>query len=490
MESSTKEHAIGGTSRTGGGRPECRAERHRPGRSRGGTLGLVAAVLMLAVTPASAAETLQAALVRAYQTNPVLNAERARQRGTDENVSIALSGYRPQIELGLSPSLIALRNLVPGGGTEQATLRGYTAQLTITQILFNGFRTGNQVRQAESQVQSGREALRGVEQSVLLDAVTAYMSVVANQSLVETQRVNVEFLRETLTTTRKRLEAGDVTPTDVAQAEARLSRGTADLNAAEVALAISQATYEQVIGAPPGRLAVAEPIDRLLPKRRDEAVTLARRDNPAIRGAQFDTDVAVYAVKVAEGALYPTIAVQGTLASTRNTDTTLGSSGNDQAALVGSLNLPLYDGGQAAAQVRQSKEVLGQTRIVLDRVRTQTNTAAVAAFVTHEGAKIAVTAAESEVRAAGIALAGVQREAQAGQRTTLEVLNSQQDLNAARTRLILAQRDRVVASYTLLGTIGRLDHKSLGLTTPSYEPQVHYQQVRDAWHGLRTPDGR
>lgn len=483
MESAVNASAAGARHR----RDDRTGRRRRP-RLAAAALAL-AALSVVAPRPAGA-ETLAAALVRAYQSNPVLNAERARQRGTDENVSIALSGYRPQINANLTPSLIALRDLIPGGDTERATLRGYTAQLTITQVLFNGFRTGNQVRQAESQVLSGREALRGVEQSVLLDAVTAYMSVVANQSLVEAQRANLTFLRETLATTRKRLEAGDVTPTDVAQAEARLSRGTADLNAAEVNLAIAQATYEQVIGAAPGRLAAAEPIDRLLPRSREDAVARARRDNPAIMGAGFDIDVAQYAIKIAEGSLYPTLTAQAGLQRDRNTDTTLGSKGTDQAFLTGNLNIPIYDGGQAAAQVRQSKEVLTQTRIVLDRVRTQTNTATVAAWVTHEGAKIALTASEAEVRAAGIALAGVQREAQAGQRTTLEVLNSQQDLTQARSRLILAQRDRVVASYTLLSTIGRLDHKSLALATSSYEPEVHYEQVRDVWHGLRTPDGK
>ncbi|RAI44463.1 transporter [Rhodoplanes roseus] len=486
MESSQRAPAGRTTERGGTTRPS-RAPR---GVRTGVSVGLAVLALALAAPSPAAAQTLQNALVRAYQTNPVLNAERARQRGTDENVSIALSGYRPQINAGLTPSLIALRDLIPGGDTERATLRGYTAQLTINQVLFNGFRTGNQVRQAESQVLSGKEALRGVEQSVLLDAVTAYMNVVANQSLVEAQRVNLTLLRETLGTTRKRLDAGDVTPTDVAQAEARVARGTADLNNAEVNLAIAQATYEQVIGAPPGRLAPTEPIDRLLPKSRDESVARARRENPAVTGATYDIDVAQYAIKIAEGALYPTLTAQAGLQRDRNTDTTLGSKGTDQAFLTGNLNIPIYDGGQASAQVRQSKEVLTQTRIVLDRVRTQTNTAAVAAWVTHEGAKIALSAAESEVRAANIALQGVQREAQAGQRTTLEVLNSQQDLTQARSRLILAQRDRVVASYTLLSAVGRLDHKSLGLGTPSYEPQVHYQQVRDAWHGVRTPDGQ
>ncbi|MGA8294322.1 MAG: TolC family outer membrane protein [Rhodoplanes sp.] len=450
---------------------------------------LVFVLATLLATPA-ASETLEGALMRAYQTNPVLNAERSRQRGTDENVSIALAGYRPQIAAGFSPSLIAVRDLLVDGSTASATLRGYTAQITINQILFNGFKTGNQVRQAESQVQSGREALRGVEQAVFLDAATAFENVVASQALVEAQRVNLAFLRETLASTRKRLEAGDVTPTDVAQAEARLARGTADLNAAEVNLAISQAVYEQIIGVPPGYLIPAPPIGRLLPTARDQALAVARRENPAVLGATYDIDVAQYAIRVAESALYPTISAQGYLLNTQNTDVNLSTVKSNQAGVIGNLNIPIYDGGQAAAQVRQTKEVLSQTRIVLDRVRTQTAAAVVAAWVTNEGAKIAVTASESEVRAATIALEGVRREAQAGQRTTLEVLNSQQDLISAKARLIGAQRDRVVASYTLLSAIGRLDHRNLGLATPSYEPQTHYQQVRDVWHGLRTPAGQ
>ena len=437
-----------------------------------------------------AAQTLDGALVRAYQYNPVLNAERARQRGTDENVSIALAGYRPQIAAQFSPSLIAVRDLFIDNTTASATLRGYTAQLTINQVIFNGFRTGNQVRQAESTVRSGREALRGVEQAVFLDAVAAFENVVANQALVDAQRVNVTFLRETLASTRKRLEAGDVTPTDVAQAEARLARGTADLNAAEVNLAIAQAIYEQVIGVPPGHLIPSRPIDRSLPVARDQALAVARRENPAVLGATFDIDVAQYAIRVAEGALYPTISAQGYLLNTQNTDVNLGVKASNQAAVIGNLNIPVYDGGTAAAQVRQAKEVLAQTRMVLDRVRLQTAAAVVAAWVTHEGARIAVTASEAEVRAATIALEGVRREAQAGQRTTLEVLNSQQDLISAKARLIGAQRDRVVASYTLLSAIGRLDHRTLGLPTPSYEPQTNYQQVRDVWHGLRTPAGQ
>ena len=460
-------------------------------RASGNAVALVLAALLLGGAGAPAlAESLPGALVRAYQGNPVLNSERARQRGTDENVPVALAGYRPQLLAQLSASLIGVRNLMPGGDSQSTLLKGWGAGLTLNQTLFNGFKTANSVRQAESQVRSGRETLRNVEQSVLLDAVTAYMNVLGNQSLVEAQRINVTFLDQTLATTRRRLAAGDVTPTDVAQAEARLSRGRADLNAAEVNLAVSQATYEQVVGTPPGRLVAADPIDRLLPRLREEAVAAARRENPSVLAATFDLDTAQYAIHVAESALYPTLGLQGNVQTSTNQDVTLGTTRTDQAGVMSTLNVPIYDGGQAAAQVRQSKELLTQTRMQLDQVRRQADTAVVAAWVTNEGARISLAAADSEVRAATIALQGVQKEAQAGQRTTLDVLNSQQDLIGAKARFINAQRDRVVASYTLLAAVGRLDHARLALQTPSYEPETHYQQVRDAWHGLRTPSGQ
>jgi outer membrane protein len=411
-------------------------------------LGVVVCVGFGAV--AARAETVPEALAKAYQTNPQLNAERARQRATDENVPQALAGYRPQIIASLGIGLQAVRDLLPGNTIQTATLKPWTIGVTVTQTLFNGFKTANSVRVAELQVQSGREALRNVGQGVLLDAVTAYTNVLANQSLVDAQRSNVAFLRETLGITQKRLNAGDVTPTDTSQAEARLSRGLSDLNAAEVNLAISQATYTQVIGNAPSRLSPAQPVDGLLPRSRDDATTLASRDS----------------------------------------DQTLGTFATDQASILGQVTAPIYDGGTAASQTRQAKELSAQSRLVLDQMRNQARTAATGAWVAHEGAKIAVSAAESEVRAAGVALQGVQKEAQGGQRTTVDVLNSQQDLISAKARLIGAQRDRVIASYTLLSAIGKLDVKNLGLNTPDYLPEVHYHQVRDAWHGLRTPSGQ
>jgi len=327
---------------------------------------------------------------------------------------------------------------------------------------------------------------------VLLDAVTAYTNVLANQSLVEAQRSNVSFLQETLAITNRRLKAGDVTPTDTSQAEARLARGMADLNAAQVNLAISQATYTQVIGNAPGQLRAADTVDRYLPRSRDEATTLAFKENPAVLAAGFDVDVASTNIRVAESSLMPTVTLQGNASHSVDDDQTLGTFRTDQASVVGQVTAPIYDGGTAASQTRQAKELTAQSRLVLDQVRNQARTAALGAWVANEGAKVALTASESEVRAAAVALQGVQKEAQGGQRTTVDVLNSEADLIAAKARLIGAQRDRVIASYTLLSAVGRLDVKTLGLNTPDYLPEVHYHQVRDAWQGLRTttPSGQ
>ena len=449
----------------------------------------VATCVAFATGPASA-ESLPEALAKAYQSNPELNAERARQRATDENVPQALAGYRPQIIASLSTGLQAVRNLLPNNTVQSATLKPWQIGVTVTQTLFNGFKTANSVRVAELQVQSGREALRNVGQGVLLDAVTAYTNVLANQSLVEAQRSNVEFLRETLRITQRRLQNGDVTETDTAQAEARLSRGLSDLNAAEVNLAISQATYTQVIGNPPAQLRPAQTVDRFVPPTRDDAISMAFKEHPAVVAAGFDVDVASTSIRVAESSLMPSVTVQGSASRSRDTDSTLTTTATDQASIIGQINQPIYDGGTAASQTRQAKEVAAQSRMVLDQVRNQARTAAIGAWVANEGAKIAVGASESEVRAATIALEGVRKEALGGQRTTVDVLNSQQDLISAKARLIGAQRDRVIASYTLLSAVGRLDVKTLALNTPDYLPEVHYHQVRDAWHGLRTPSGQ
>jgi outer membrane protein len=460
--------------------------------SLGGGMRIWGVILFIALVHASdvRADTLNEALAGAYVRNPRLNAERARLRSTDENVPQALSTYRPQLNAGLSTGLQGVRNLLPGGQAQWDQLRPSTASVTLNQTVFNGLKTASAVRQAEAKINSGQADLRLVEQEVLLDAATAYMAVLSNLSLVEALRTNVMFLRELLATTSKRYDAGDVTPTDVAQAQARLNRGLADLNSAEVALAASRATYLQVIAVPAAQFAPAAPIDPLLPGTREQAAAIATREHPTIAGAMFEIDVAQWAIPIAQAGLFPTGSLHANASAAKDNDPTVDFISQNQASVVGSLRVPVYDGGLTAARVRQAKEILGQTRIWLERVRARAETAVAAAWATNEGARISIAAAESEIKAATVAVAGVQKEAQAGHRTTLDVLNAQQDLTAAQARLIVAQRDRVVASYTLLSAIGRLDHKRLGLQTPDYDPRTHYHQVRDLPYGLDTPSGQ
>jgi len=478
---------VGGASRTAF---KCCATCRRAGSRSSSAMVALAAAAGLMMVASAAAENLPEAMVRSYQTNPQLNAERARLRGTDENLPQALTGYRPQIVASLGAGLQAVRNLLPDNAVQTATLRPWTIGVTVSQTLFNGFKTANSVRVAELQVLSGREALRNVGQGVLLDAVTAYMNVLANKALYEAQRTNVQVLKEIQATTKKRLDAGDVTPTDTAQAEARVSRGLADLNAAEVALAISKELYAQVIGVAPSELVPASPVDRLAPTTQTTAIETTNHEHPAILGASYDVDVAQTSIKLAESSLLPQVSVQASASRSVQTDTSLTTAATDQASVLGQVNVPIYDGGMAASQTRQAKEVASQSRLVLEQVRNQSRTAVVSAWVSNEGTKVALSAAESEVRAADVALQGVRREAQGGQRTTIDVLNAQQDLTNARSRQIMAQRDRVIASYTLLSAVGRLDIRTLNLNTPDYLPEVHYHQVRDTWHGLRTPSGQ
>ena len=461
--------------------------------ARAAALGVV-----LSLAPNTApAETLLDALSYAYESNPQLNGERARLRGTDENVPQALAGYRPQVSGAASGGVLASKSISNPNAADQSgnsigpgsssTLYQQSYGVTVTQPVFDGFKTPNAVKQAEAQVRSGRESVRNVGQTVLLSAATAYMDVLQNQALVEVQQFNVATLGQTLEITRRRYEVGDVTPTDVAQAEARLSRGLADLNTAETALAVSRANYAQVIGMEPRRLTPAAPPEALLPRTREAALDIGRRENPAVVGAGFDVDTAQYSVKTAEAAFLPTFNIQGSLQRNYNPDVNTGRT--DTASLMGVLNVPIYSGGQDSSKVRQAKAALAQSRTALDLARVQTRAGVLNGWANFEAARVALTAATAEVRAAEIALAGVRNEARAGQRTILDVLNQLQEVVNARSRLIQAQHDRVVSGYALLAAIGRLEPKWLGLRVREYRPEINYEIVRDKWGGLRTPAG-
>jgi outer membrane protein len=443
------------------------------------------------------AETLESALIQAYQNNPTLNSQRAAVRATDENVPQALSGYRPRVSVtasGGEQSLSTVTKVTTTTPNSYSTQSGYNSPfstgVTATQTLFNGFQTANRTRQAEAQVQAARETLRLTEQTVLLNAVTAYMNLLRDSAIFDLQKRNVEVLQEQLRQVRDRFNVGEVTRTDVAQSESRLASGRSQVLTAESNVKTSGAIYRQIIGTSPGKLSAGTPVDRFSPGSLSGAVGLASSTHPSVTTAQYNIDVAQLQVKVAEGSLFPTLSLQGNYTKNFLSTSSLNTMEGYSASVLGQLSVPIYQGGAEYSLIRQAKETLGQRRIDADVAREQVRQTVVQAWGQLDAAKGNIEATQAQVQATEIALNGVREEARVGQRTTLDVLNAQQELVNARVALVGAQRDRVVASYTLLAGVGRLTPSVLGLRVPVYEAEVHYEQVRDSWAGVRTPDGR
>jgi outer membrane protein len=454
------------------------------------------------------ADTLPGALIQTYTCNPQLNSQRAVVRATDEGVPQALSGYKPRVTAtastgqqyatGVSRTTFSATQVGTGSplvGTTNyprigAGFTPSTVGVTVNQNVYNGMQTANRTRQAESNTSIARETLRVTEQAILLNAATAYMDHLRDTALLELQRRNVEVLQEQLRQTRDRFIVGEVTRTDVAQAETNLAAGRAQVLVAEANFARSKATYRQVVCVEPGTLAPGAPVDRLLPPRLPLAVQIARARHPSVGVAMFGIDFAALQVKINEGSLYPTAGIVGTVQQQWESDLTKQALQQFNAFVLGQLSVPIYQGGQEYSLIRQAKETVGQKRIDLDTARDAAQANVITQWAQLEAAKASIYATQTQVASAEIALNGVREEARVGQRTTLDVLNAIIALVNARTALVTAQHDRVVASYSTLAGVGELNLPKLGLNIPLYDPMVHYQQVRDAWAGVRNPDGR
>jgi outer membrane protein len=361
--------------------------------------------------------------------------------------------------------------------------------MTLNETVFNGNRTINSIRQAESQVFGAREQLRNTEQNTLLAGVTAYMDVLRDTAILELDRNNVAVLQEQLRETRDRFTVGEVTRTDVAQAEASLSSAQATELTAVSTLQSSMARYRQIIGDQPTSLAPVKPIMRPLPRTLPEAVTISQVEHPAIVASLHGVDSAMLQIKIAEGALYPTVGLTASLSQQLDL-TGVRDQRAFTASIVGNISIPIYQGGAEYATTRQAKESLSQQELQTASQRNQVRAAVVASWGANQASVGVVRAARAAVAANEVALAGVREEAKVGQRTTLDVLNAQQALLNARVQLVSAEHDEVVNSYSLLSAVGRLNVPTLGLAVSEYDPRVHFNQVKSKWIGLRTPDGK
>lgn len=454
--------------------------------SRSAAITVLSCAVLLG-QPASA-ETLRDALAAAYRYNPRVDAERARLRATDEEVARANSGYRPQI-FGQADIGFENQNVRPDSlGEGRTNPKGYGVNLS--QNLFNGFQTTSAVGEAESAVRAGRETLRDVERFVLLEAVTAFMDVVRDQAIVRLQENNVNVLTRELRATQDRFSVGEVTRTDVAQAQARRAGAVSQLDLARANLKTSRAIFRRVVGHEPTRLVEPGVPGKLLPASIEAALGIGEQENPLIIAALYREQASRYTVERIRGELLPSLDLDAAYASRHDPSTLVDQT--ETTSVTGRLTVPIYQGGEVSARVRQAKHTHVSRIQEIEQVRTEVRQAIVASWSQYEAARAQLESDRTQVEANQTALQGVREEEKVGQRTLLDVLNAELELVNSQVQLESTQRNLIVAAYSVLSAIGRLDSNQLGTVSEVYDPEVHYEEVRRKWWGLSITheDGR
>ena len=448
-------------------------------------LGTTALTGLLAAGPASS-DTLTEALAAAYQTNPVLQGQRAQLRATDEQVPQALSGWRPNLQAQGSYGAVDARTELNGGIQTKDSLRPLNGSVTLSQNIFAGGRTVNATDQAEASVRAGRATLESVEQTTLLNAVRAYMDVIRDQSVVELNKNNVQVLKRQLEATTDRFRVGELTRTDTAQAEARLSQARSSLTAAEAQLTASRSFYQRVVGQMPGTLERPESVAGL-PQSEEDARRIAEENNPTLRAARHGEEATRSAINVAKGALLPTFDVQAQYRYGRDPSSTISTIRDvEESSILGVLTIPLYQSGVEYSQVREAKERNNQSRMEVMAALREVDEAVRNAWEVLRASRSSIVSTTEQVRASEIALEGVKQESEVGARTTLDVLNAEQEYLNARVALVSAERDLAVAEYGLLAGMGMLTARQLELPVEYYDPQENYGEVRNKLIGFGT----
>jgi outer membrane protein len=446
-------------------------------------LAALGGLLVAAAPRPILAQTLTQALAQTYNTNPQLLAQRALLRATDEQMPQALSGWRPTVnftgQVGGTRASVA----TPPIATAYSTFYQNSLNLQVTQPIYSGGRTLAQARQAVDTIESTRAQTLAVETTVFQAVAQAYLDVVEDQALVEVDRNNVEVLRKQLEATQDRFRVGEVTRTDVAQAESSLAQGEGTLVTAEGTLAQGRAEYVRAVGQEPGRLLL--PRERpTLPATREEALALAADNNFSVISANFAELAARDNIDVVRGQLLPQISLVGTLSRAVAPAVTLSSSLEQTASIVAQMTMPLYEGGAIYSQTRQAEQTVGQRRSQVDDTRRAAVQTAEDAWETLKAARASIASFAAAVRAAQIALVGIQQEALVGTATTLDVLVQNQQLLTTQQQLITAEHDAALAEYNVAAAVGRLVAPELHLPVQLYDMERHYREVKDKWAGF------
>ncbi|WP_310497622.1 TolC family outer membrane protein [Sandarakinorhabdus sp.] len=451
------------------------------------------AVSALALAAPVAAETLAGALAKAYRTNPTLNAARANQMATDENVPIQRAAGLPSAELNTTFN----ENVLIPPGQFIVIPRTANTQAQINVPFYNGGAIRNAVRAANGRIAAGEEQLRGTESSVFSQVVAAYNDVLRDMAIVEFNRANVNNLDVNLRASRDRFEVGDVTRTDVAQSEARLAQANADLRTAESNLIGSKERYIQQVGEAPEALTPPPPLPGL-PASVDEAVEVAVKDNPDIAAALKNLEASGYDVKAARAGRLPTLSGFGRLNRNDNFGGAIVPPGfpaqpsQQTSGVIGlQARLPLYQGGLPAAQIRQAQARQGAAlenhviteRLVIQQVRS--------GFASWKASQDVIKSAEAAISANSLSLEGVRAENSVGNRTIIEVLNAEQELINSRVQLATARRNAYVAAFALIAAMGNAEARDLSLDGVTlYDPKANARRARGSyfdWSGREAP---
>lgn len=444
----------------------------------------VGAVCLLAIglgaAPGASAQSLIEALSSTYNSNPDLLANRAILRQTDESLSQAVSNWRPKVSLSVEYNKIEYDAIPIAKSPFNFALSGRTTLLQAVQPIFRGGKTIADTKTAQANIQAQRATLASIEQNVLLSSVQSYADLLQDVGIVDARRNNVSVLVQQLDATRERFRVGELTITDVSQAEARLEQAKADLVQAQAQVRIDEATFLHQIGVKPGVLADL-PLIGALPASEDECVALAMDNAPATLGAQHRITAASYGVNSAIASLMPQVNLVGFAQTQFDLQVP-----NDQYYQYGvrlQATIPIYQNGTEWSQIRQAKQLVGQRRNELDSARRTAAEGVIRAWRNLDSARSRVLSFQAQVKADEVALDGVRQEALVGSRTTLDVLNAEQELLNAQVSLLQARHDTQVSYYGVLSGIGRLSARTLGLPVEYYDEEKYYNEVGSRWIG-------
>ncbi len=442
--------------------------------------GLLLTTAICFAQPASA-ENIFEVLSQTYNSNPTLQAERAYLRSVDENVALAKSGFRPT--LSLDGAYVDGNNDVKKGVGNDGGYNSLLGSANISQPVFSGFSTVNSVKAAERTVKAEQSNLSNVEQSILLQAATAYLDVLQNQAIVDLQKNNEELLKKKLDETLERFKVGEVTRTDVSQARARHSQAIADRIASEGTLQSSIASYIKLIGSEPTKLSEPVEMKDFLPSTYDDALQAALNNSYTIKQAKHLYAARGYEVYANTGALFPVISLDGTVGRTKAEQGSIDTT-TDNAEWGVNLSIPLYTGGATRSKIRQSKYLKWQAQENVLEAKRAVKSSVQSNWETMKSNESQLKALEAQIKANAIALEGVQKEEALGNRTILDVLDAYQELLTSKVNDVKARRTYYVSAMNLLATMGKLTAKDLKLDVELYDADTYYQETKDKWLSL------